>query len=133
MTIENGRPFTPGLPADRWQASAGRTPQAGVYHYVHLSISSDIRNDNRSCTGLGLCGDERRGRSPKFVFVGWPCFPTLQTLFTIQGIRSPKPAPTKCLHLSDSSGPITLNQTKAPQQGQIFIWERPSLFRRATS
>jgi hypothetical protein len=24
MTIENGRPFTPGSPADRWQASAGR-------------------------------------------------------------------------------------------------------------
>ena len=27
MTIENGRPFTPGLPADRWPASAGRVRQ----------------------------------------------------------------------------------------------------------
>jgi hypothetical protein len=51
MTIENGRPFTPGLPADRWPASAGRVRQPASKITLILSIGCDIGNDKSF-----LCG-----------------------------------------------------------------------------
>jgi len=54
MTSENGRPLTPGLPADRQQRLRGRVGPAGVYQYFIPSIGQRHSHGNRSCPGPRL-------------------------------------------------------------------------------
>ena len=132
MTIEKGGPFTPGLPADRWEASAGRVRQlASIITFIlRLAAIFAMTIVPVRASDIAATSAEVNARN---LFRRVAVFSDAPDSIHDPSIRSPKPAPTKCSHLSDSSGPITLNQTKAPRQGQIFIWERPSLFRRATS
>ena len=131
MTIENGRPVTPGSPADRCQASAGRVRElpSTITFILRLAAILGMTIVPAGASDFATTGAELNART---LFHPVAVFSDAQTLFMIQDIRSPKLAPTKCSHLSDLSGPITLSQTKVQRQGQIFIWERPSLFRHAT-
>ena len=132
MTIENGQPFTPGSPADRWQASAGKVRElpSTITFILRLAAILVMTIVPAGASDFSTRGAEVNTRT---LFHRVAVFSDAPD--SIHDPRHPQSqtGATKCSHLSDSSGPITLSQTKAQRQGQIFIWERPSLFRHATS